>query len=41
MYNLSGSNDTEVGGIGHETNVVNKLLENKLGVGHSIYMDDY
>lgn len=37
----SGSNDTEVGGKGHVTNVVKKLLEGKLGVGHSIYMDNY
>lgn len=37
----SGSNDTEVRGKGHVTNVVKKLLEGKLGVSHSIYMDNY
>jgi len=37
----SGSNYTEVGGKGHVTNVVKKLLESKLRVGHSIYMDNY
>lgn len=37
----SGSNDAEVGGKGHVTNAVKKLLEGKLGVGHSIYMDNY
>lgn len=39
----SGSNDKEVGGKGHVTNVVKKLLEDKLGMGHStsIYMDNY
>ncbi|KAL4125798.1 hypothetical protein QTP88_010038 [Uroleucon formosanum] len=37
----SGSNDTEVGGKGHVTNVVKKILEGKLGVGHTIYMDNY
>lgn len=37
----SGSNDNEVGGKGHVTNVVKKLLEGKLGTGHSLYMDNY
>lgn len=37
----SGSNDNEVGGKGHVTNVVKKLLEGKLGIGHSLYMDNY
>lgn len=36
-----GSNDKKVGGKGHVTNVVKKLLEGKLGVGHSLFMDNY
>lgn len=37
----SGSNDNEVGGEGHVTYVVKKLLEGRLGLGHSVYMDNY
>lgn len=37
----TGSNDTDIGGIDHASNVVHKLLENKLNKGHSVYMDNF
>jgi hypothetical protein len=36
-----GSADTELGGKDHTKKVVQKLIEGKTGIGHSIFMDNY
>lgn len=37
----SGSNDDEVGGQGHASKVVLKLMKNYLNNGHSLYIDSF
>lgn len=37
----AGSGDKDVGGHGHVSNVVRKLLFGKLGLGYSVHMDNY